>query len=99
MSLEDVDDLLKAIYATLEIEAEKVQLSKHNLMYEGMHKKKARVFPVHSSLLDSITLERENPERKPFFSNNLKRRFPFEEDPAQPRNNLKSSSFGIFKPI
>lgn len=69
---------------TLDIE-EKVQLSKHDLMYKGLHKIKARVFPVHSSLLDTIKLKWENPERKPF-SSNLKRRFPFVEDTAQPWN-------------
>ncbi|PIO27098.1 hypothetical protein AB205_0108830 [Aquarana catesbeiana] len=57
LTLEDVDDLLRAIYMTFDIEEEKVQLSKHDLMYNGLHKKKARVFPVHSSLLDTIKLK------------------------------------------
>lgn len=47
-------------------------MSKHDLMYEEMLKKKARVFPVHSSLLDTIKLEWENPERKQFFPAALK---------------------------
>lgn len=86
LSVEDVDDLLKAIYTTLELKEEEVQLSKHDLMYKGLHKRKSRVFPVHSSLVDTIKLEWDNPERKPFFSSNLKRRFPFDEDTAQPWN-------------
>lgn len=81
--LDNVDDLLKAICDTFEIE-EKVQMPKYNLMYQGMHKKKSRVFPVNSSLLDTIKLDWGNPERKPFFPSSLKRRFPFDEDMAQP---------------
>lgn len=78
LSLDDDDELLNAIYVTPGIEKEKVQMSKHDLMYEEMHKKKARLFPVHSSLLDTIKLEWENPEKN-IFSGNLKKRFPFEE--------------------
>lgn len=33
--LDEVGDLLKAIYDTLEIEEEKVQLSKHDLLTRG----------------------------------------------------------------
>ena len=86
LSLEDVDNLLKAIYTTLEMEEEEVQMSKHDLMYKGLHKKKSKNFPVHGSLLNTIKLEWESPERKPFFSGNLKRRFPFDEDAALPWN-------------
>lgn len=63
---------------TLEIEEETVQLAKHDLMSEGYSR-----FIV---LVDSINLEWENPERRPFFSGSLKLRFPFEKDAAHPWN-------------
>lgn len=77
MSLDDVGDLLKAIFDTLEIGEESVQLLKLNLMYQGSSAQKPRVFPVHKSLAESIMLQWEHTERGPFFSGNLKRRFPF----------------------
>lgn len=46
-SLEEVDDLLKAIYMTLGIQEEKIQLSVHDKMYRGLDESKHRVFPVH----------------------------------------------------
>lgn len=47
LSLGEVDDLLGAIYDALEIQEEEAQLSRHDMMYQGLGKKKARVFPVH----------------------------------------------------
>lgn len=38
------DDLLKAIYNTLEIEEEKVQLSKHDQMYGGVSCEEIKCF-------------------------------------------------------
>lgn len=43
----DVNELLKAIYETLQVKEDKVQLSEHDLMYEGLQGKKSRVLPVH----------------------------------------------------
>lgn len=76
LSLDEVDDLLKAIYNTLEIEEEKLELPKHDQMYEGSNAKKSRVFPVHSSLVEYIKLEWQNPERKNFFSGSLGTKAP-----------------------
>lgn len=87
LSLEDVDNLLKAVYTTLEIEEEEVHLSKHDLMYTS-HKKNARVFPVHSSLLDVIKQEWNSPDKKPFFPRTLKRRYPFDNSGEQPWNKI-----------
>lgn len=80
LSLEEVDELLKAIYTTLEIQEEKAQLSVHDKMYLGLEEIKHRVFPVHKVLTDTIKKEWKNPERGQFFSKTLKRRFPFEEN-------------------
>lgn len=88
LSLDDVGDLLKAIYDTLEIRKEQVQLSRYDLMYQGSSAHKARVFPVHKSLIESILLEWEQPEKRPFFSGSLKRRFPFEADASHPWNKI-----------
>ena len=82
LSLEEVDELLKAIYTTLEIAEEKVQVSLHDRMYQGLEQTKRRVFPVHKVLTESIEKEWKDPERAPFFSKSLRRRFPFEEDTA-----------------
>lgn len=81
-------NLLKAIYNMLEIREESVQLSKHDLMYQGSSVQKSRVFPVHKSLAGSIGLKWENPERRSFFSGSLKCRFPFEYDTAHPWNRI-----------
>ncbi|XP_077319428.1 von Willebrand factor A domain-containing protein 5A-like [Lithobates pipiens] len=65
LSLDNVGDLLKAIYDTLEIREELVQLLKHNLMYQESS--------VQKSLVESILLEWEQPEKRLFFSGSLKR--------------------------
>lgn len=41
--------------------------------------KKRKDFPVHDVLVEAIKNEWKDPERKPFFSRALKRRFPFSE--------------------
>ena len=79
LSLEEVDDLLKAIYTTLDIQEEKIQLSTYDKMFQGLDDSKRRVFPVHKVLSDTIKKEWKDPERAPFFSKTLKRRFPFED--------------------
>ena len=83
LSLEEVDDLLKTIHATLNIKEEKAQLSLHDKMYQGLDEVKHKNFPVHKVLSDAIRREWKDPERAPFFSKSLKRRFPFDEDEAQ----------------
>ena len=87
LSLDDVGDLLNAIYDTLDIQEEQVQLSRHDLMYQG-NATRTKVFPVHKSLIDMILREWEQPERRPFFSGSLKRRFPFESDVSHPWNKV-----------
>ncbi|XP_077319390.1 uncharacterized protein LOC143941218 isoform X2 [Lithobates pipiens] len=83
LSLEEVDDILKAIYTTLKIQEEKVQLSVHDKMYQGLDETKRRVFPVHRVLSDSVRKEWKDPEKAPFFSKALKRRFPFEDKDSE----------------
>ena len=82
LSLEDVDHLLEAIYATLGIQTEKKPLSLHDQMYEGLGDQESKNFPVHDVLIEAIKKEWQEPERKPFFSKALKRRFPFSDDPS-----------------
>lgn len=52
---------------TLEIQEEKVQLSVHDKMYQGLDESKHRVFPVHRVLSDAVKKEWKDPERGPFF--------------------------------
>lgn len=54
LSLEDVEDLLKAIYETLYIQEDKVQLSRHDLMYQSMEQKKVCCFLVHNVLSTAV---------------------------------------------
>ncbi|PIO30899.1 hypothetical protein AB205_0101980, partial [Aquarana catesbeiana] len=42
LSLEEVDELLSAIYDTLEIDEEETQLTRHDKMYDALGKKKAK---------------------------------------------------------
>ncbi|PIN88341.1 hypothetical protein AB205_0081150 [Aquarana catesbeiana] len=83
LSLEEVDDLLKTIHTTLNITEDKALLSLHDKMFQGMGEVKHRMFPVHKFLSETIKREWKDPERAPFFSRSLKRRFPFEEDSTQ----------------
>ncbi|PIO24885.1 hypothetical protein AB205_0183080, partial [Aquarana catesbeiana] len=76
---EKVEDLLKTIYTTLNIKEDKTQLLLHDKMYQGMDEVKHRVFPVHKVLTNSIKRKWKDPERAPFFSRSLKRRFLFED--------------------
>lgn len=46
LTLEEVDDLLKPVYTTLDIQEEKMQLSIHNRVYQGLEEAKHRVFTV-----------------------------------------------------
>ena len=82
LSLEEVDNLLIAIYATLGLGEEKKDLSLHDRMYAGLCEPKGRTFPVHSVISETILREWQEPEKKPFFSKSHKRRFPFGEDPS-----------------
>ena len=52
-------------------------------MYQGLDESKSKVFPVHKVLFDTIRKEWKDPERGPFFSKNLKKRFPFNEEDAE----------------
>lgn len=80
LTLDEVDDLLGAIHTTLGIQDERKVLSLHDQMYEGMGEQKKKVFPVHQVLVDAVLKEWQDPERKPFLSRALKRRFPFSEE-------------------
>ena len=81
LSLDEVEDLLGAVYTTLGIQTDKKPLTLHDRMYRGLEEQERKVFPVHDILVETIKKEWQDPERKPFFSRSLKRRFPFSEDP------------------
>lgn len=42
----EVDDLLAAVYQTLDIKEDQVEQSRHDLMYQNLKQRKARVFLV-----------------------------------------------------
>ena len=86
VSLDEVDDLLEAIYTTLDIQEEEVQLSLHDKMYQGLDASKHKVFPVHKVVSDTIRKEWKDPERGPFFSKSLRKRFPFEDKDSEAWN-------------
>ena len=88
LSLEDVDHLLGAIYTTLGIPTDKKTLTVHDQMYEGLGEQENKFFPVHDILVEAIKKEWQDPERKPFLSKNLKRRFPFSDDPSSVWNKV-----------
>lgn len=71
----EVDSLLGASYSTLDIKEDKVTLSQHNLMYQVLQEPKGRVFSCAHGPFGILLVENE---RKPFFSQRLKCRFPFE---------------------
>ena len=80
LSLEEVEDLLQTIHTTLGIVEEKKTLSLLDQMFSGLGEEKKAVFPIHEALINTIKKEWQDPEKKPFFSNALKRRFPFSEE-------------------
>lgn len=55
--LEEVDDLLQAIYTTLKIQALKVQNIYIHEIYQGLDDSKHRVFPVHKVLSEAVKKE------------------------------------------
>ncbi|PIN97262.1 hypothetical protein AB205_0124080, partial [Aquarana catesbeiana] len=82
LSLDEVEELLGSVYTTLGIQVDKKPLSLHDQTYKGLGEQKKKVFPVHKVLVETVKKEWQDPERKPFFSRSLKRRFPFSDDPA-----------------
>ena len=54
LSLEEVEELLETIHATLGIVEEKKTLSLHDQMYSGLGEQRKRVFPVHEVLVNAI---------------------------------------------
>ncbi|PIO33081.1 hypothetical protein AB205_0036730 [Aquarana catesbeiana] len=80
--LEDMGQLLRAIYVSEDIPEPPVQVSARDKMYRGLGKPQSRVFPVHQALKEVILREWKDPERKVLRPKTWKRRFPFgEEEP------------------
>lgn len=96
LSLEQVDGLLRAIYATLGLEeGAKKKLSLHDRMYAGLSEPKNHTFPVHAVITETIQ-EWSELERKPFFPRAHKTRFPFDEDPAPLWNKVPKLDAAFF---
>lgn len=76
---EDIEPLLKAIRATLEIEDPKVERSTEDRIFEGLGSRRKRTFPIHRSIKDLIQREWKYPDRKVYFPRSNKRKYPFEE--------------------
>lgn len=79
-SADDMEDLLKAIYASEEIQEPAAQVSAQDRMYRGLIKPQARVLPVHSALKEVILREWKEPERRLLKYKTWKRRCPFSEE-------------------
>lgn len=69
--LGEVDDLLKTIHTTLNIE-DKAQLSLHDKMYQGMGEVKHQVFPVHKVLAEAVKRNGKTQKEPLFFQDRLK---------------------------
>lgn len=81
--VEDMGQLLRAIYASEDIPEPPVQASARDKMYRGLGKPQSRVFPVHQALKEVILREWKDPERKVLRLKTWKRRFPFGEEEEQ----------------
>ncbi|XP_068089124.1 lamina-associated polypeptide 2-like [Hyperolius riggenbachi] len=81
---EETEELLKAIYSTLDIPQKKIsEKSLHDKLYMGMEPSEQLCFPVHNSMKNLITLQWKEPDKKLFISKGFKRRFPFSEEDAK----------------
>lgn len=81
--IEDMGQLLRAIYVSEDIPEPPVQASNRDKMYRGLGKPQSRVFPVHQALKEVILREWKDPERKVLRLKTWKRRFPFGEEEEQ----------------
>ncbi|XP_068115427.1 uncharacterized protein [Hyperolius riggenbachi] len=76
---DDINDLLKAVYATEQISETPKELSAQDLVYSGLAQQSGRVFPFHQSIKKIIGSQWKEPERKLFIPKAAKRKFPFSD--------------------
>lgn len=79
-SADNMEALIRAIYASEEILEPTAQVSAQNKMYRGLVKPQARVLLVHSALKVIILREWKEPERKLLKYKTWKCRCPFKEE-------------------
>lgn len=75
--LKDIEELLKAVFSSEQIEPPQKSQSVQDRMYRGLQGRKPKCFPVHQSLKDMVLSEWKEPEKRLFQSRGHKRRFPF----------------------
>lgn len=63
-SADDMEGLLKAIYASEDIQQPSTQVSAQDRLYRGLGRPQAKSFPVHQSFKDIILREWKEPEWK-----------------------------------
>lgn len=73
--MEDLERLLQAIYATVEILETPKEALVQDKLYRGLNKGHSRALPLHQSLKDLILLESEDSKDQKTW----KRRFPFKK--------------------
>ncbi|XP_077329997.1 uncharacterized protein LOC143964168 [Lithobates pipiens] len=79
-SADDMEGLLRAVYASEGIQEPTAQVSAQDKMYRGLIKPQTRVLPVHPALKDIILREWKDPEKRLLKYKTWKRRCPFTEE-------------------
>lgn len=78
--VEDIDSLLKAVRATMQLEDPKIEKTVEDRMFEGLGEKKKRTFPVHKNIKSLIQREWKYPDKKVYIPKGQKRKYPFSEE-------------------
>ncbi|XP_072006316.1 uncharacterized protein [Engystomops pustulosus] len=72
--IDELDNLLKAIRQTLEIEDVVVPQSKEDELFGGLKAKRQRVFPLNDTLKELVSEEWKEPEKRILISKNFRKR-------------------------
>lgn len=79
--LEHIDQLLKAVRATMNLEELWEEKTIEDKMFEGLEDRCKSVFPIHKSVWGLMRREWKHPDRV-YFQKTHKRKYPFEEETA-----------------
>ncbi|XP_040266410.1 lamina-associated polypeptide 2, isoforms alpha/zeta-like isoform X2 [Bufo bufo] len=77
---EDIDELIRAIRATIQMEMPKTPRSTQQEIFGGLGERKKAVFPVPDSVQKLIRSEWEKPDKGSFIPRGIKRRYPFSQE-------------------
>lgn len=75
-----MEGLLRAVYASEEIQDPATQVSAQDRMHRGLVRPQSKVLPIHQVFKDIILREWTEPERKLLKFKMWKRRCPIEEE-------------------